>query len=237
MNEKYLAIIPARGGSKRIPGKNIRLFLGVPIIKYSIDAAINSKIFDEIIVSTDDKKIAYLSQSSGAKVPFFRSTGASGDYAATADVVLEVLREYRKRGKEFEYFCCIYPAAPFVSAEKLISAIKILKKTNADAVIPVVSFSYPIQRALKYENGLLKMFWPENLNKRSQDLEPVYHDTGQFYWLKTSSFLVQKKIFAKNTVPLRVSELETQDIDSEEDWKIAEIKYRMIKEKINNGRI
>ena len=131
---------------------------------------------------------------------------------------------------EFEYFCCIYPTAPFITPKKLIDAIDLLKETKADSVLPVVRFSYPIQRSLKIEKGLLCMFWPGNYNKRSQDLEPTYHDIGQFYWMKTDSFLSQKKIFAKKTIPIVISELEAQDIDTEEDWKIAEIKYKIIRD-------
>ncbi len=232
MSEKYLAIIPARGGSKRIRGKNIKLFLGEPIIKYSIDVAVKSNCFDEIMVSTKDQEIAKIAESFGAKVPFLRSKETSDDFSTTVEVIHEVLKEYKKRKMEFEYFCCIYPTAPFITPERLIKAMKILKETNADSVLPVVRFSYPIQRALKIENGFLKMFWPENENKRSQDLEPAYHDTGQFYWMKTSSFFTQKRIFAVKTIPMELSDSEVQDIDDQEDWKMAEIKYKIVKNRI-----
>lgn len=224
--KKVIAIITARGGSKRIPKKNIKQFLGYPIIKYSIEAAIKSKIFDEIMVSTDNVTIAIVSKKFGAKVPFFRSKKNSNDYAMTAEVVSEVIEKYKKINKNFDYVCCIYPTAPFVTAEKLKEAYKVIQKEKADSIIPVVKFSYPIQRSLRIKNGLLQMIWPENLNKRSQDLEPVYHDCGQFYFLKTSSFLKQKKLFMAKTIPLETSEMEVQDIDSVEDWKIAEIKYK-----------
>jgi N-acylneuraminate cytidylyltransferase len=229
--DRCLAIIPARGGSKRIPRKNIKKFLGVPIIKYSIDAALNSHCFDEMMVSTDDKEIAQKAISFGAKVPFFRSQKTSNDFATTADVILEVLREYKKRGVEFDYFCCIYPTAPFITAKKLIKGKKLIKETTVDAVIPIVRFSYPIQRALRIDNGLLKMFWPENDNKRSQDLELVYHDAGQFYWVQTDNFLRSKTFFTDNTLPLELSPPEVQDIDIDEDWKLAEMKYRLLKRK------
>lgn len=229
METKKLAIIPARGGSKRIPRKNIKPFLGQPIIKYTIDAVLDSSCFDEIIVSTDDKEIAEISVKLGAKVPFMRSEETSSDFAMTADVIEEVLMEYRKRGREFDFCCCLYPTAPFISPEMLKKGLNILKDNNADSALPVVRFSYPIQRALKIEDGRLLMIWPENLNKRSQDLMPAYHDVGQFYWLNVKSFLEQKVLFGKFTVPIEVPESEVQDIDNEEDWKIAEMKYRILK--------
>jgi len=228
MSGKCLAIITARGGSKRIPRKNIKEFLGFPIIKYSIDAALGAGCFDEVMISTDDKEIAEIATSFGAKLPFFRSETTSNDYAMTADVIEEVLLEYKSRGSNFEYNCCIYPTAPFVSSQRLLEGYNLLTSTDADAVIPVVRFSYPIQRAIKIEQETLEMMWPENLNARSQDLVPAYHDCGQFYWLKVDNFFKQKKLFAEHTVPLIVPEIEVQDIDTEEDWKIAEMKYRFI---------
>ena len=224
-----LAIIPARGGSKRIPRKNIKNFCGQPIIKYSIEAALQSKCFSEIMVSTDDKEIATIAKSFDAKIPFLRSEKNSNDYADTADVIEEVLNAYKKQNKHFEYFCCIYPTAPFITAEKLSNSFDILNKTNADAVIPVVKFGYPIQRSLKIENNKLEMIWPENYKKRSQDLMTTYHDSGQFYWMKTESFLTQKTLFAKNTIPFEINETEVQDIDTEQDWQLAEFKYEYFK--------
>ena len=220
-----VAIITARGGSKRIPRKNIKLFLGQPIIKYSIEAAIKSGCFGEVMVSTDDKEIAEISKKLGATVPFYRSEKTSDDHATTADVIAEVLAEYKKSGKEFDYFCCIYPTAPFITSEKLKEAMRILSEKNADSVFPVAKFSYPIQRGLKIEDGFIKMFWPENLTTRSQDLEPAYHDAGQFYFMKVKSFLEQKRVFAEKSIPLIADEMEVQDIDNEEDWKVAELKY------------
>lgn len=228
MNKNSLAIITARGGSKRIPHKNIKLFLGQPIIKYVIEAALDSNCFNEVMVSTDDKEIARISQSFGAKIPFFRSAANSGDQATTVDVIKEVLAGYKERDKRFDYFCCIYPTAPFISAERLRKSFKLLIDSGADSAFPVVRFSYPIQRALKIEKGRLKMVYPENLSVRSQDLMPAYHDCGQFYWVKTKSFLKQGKILTKHTVPIEISELEMQDIDNPEDWKIAEMKYEIL---------
>lgn len=228
---KCVAIITARGGSKRIPRKNIKNFLGFPIIKYSIEAAIKSKCFDEVMVSTDDREIAEVSEKFGAKIPFLRSQATSNDYATTADVIEEVILEYKKTGRNFEYCCCIYPTAPFISTEKLKEGFGILKIKKADSVLPVARFSYPIQRALKIENNRLLMFWPEDLNTRSQDLMPAYHDAGQFYWLNVKNFLKQKKILTENTFSLEIPESEVHDIDCNEDWKIAEMKYSLLKHK------
>jgi len=229
MNDKKLAIITARGGSKRIPRKNIKNFLGYPIIKYSIDAAIKSECFDEIMVSTDDKEIAEVSERLGAKIPFLRSQANSNDFATTADVIEEVLLEYKKLSKNFEYCCCIYPTAPFISSERLKEGFDILKSRGVDSVFPVVRYGHPIQRALKIQGGHLSMIWPENLNTRSQDLMPAYHDSGQFYWFRTKRFLEDKKILTENVAAIIIPESEVQDIDTEEDWKIAEIKFKILK--------
>lgn len=226
---KNIAIIPARGGSKRIPRKNIKDFLGKPIIAYSIEAALESNVFDEVMVSTDDKEIAEIAKKYGASVPFFRSPELSNDMAMTAPVLLEVLNEYKKLAQEFDYGCCIYPCAPFINPQKIKEGIELLKDKNADSAIPVVQFSYPIQRALKIEDDKLSMILPENMNVRSQDLMPAFHDIGQYYWFKIESFLINPVLFSKNTVPIITSESEVQDIDTLEDWKIAEMKYRILK--------
>lgn len=226
--DKCLAIIPARGGSKRIPHKNIKLFVDQPIIKYSIDAALNSKLFDEVMVSTENKEIAQVALSCGAHVPFYRSEKTSDDYAPLADVIEEVILEFKKRGQEFEFCCCILATAPLIKASSLVECFKILHKSDADSVVPVTRFGYPIQRALKIEDEKLKMFWPENYSVRSQDLVPAYHDCGMFYWMRIDKFLQHKKIFTDNTVAFHIPESEVQDIDTIEDWKIAEFKYKMI---------
>jgi pseudaminic acid cytidylyltransferase len=223
-----VAIITARGGSKRIPRKNIKLFLDKPIIAYSIKASLESGIFQEVMVSTDDEEIAEVALKYGAKVPFLRSTENSNDFATTADVLLEVLNTYQEKGLYFDHACCLYPTAPFVTASKLQNAHSLLIENQADSVIPVASFSYPIWRSLKVENGKLLMNFPENMNKRSQDLPLAYHDVGQFYFFNVKKFLIQKKLFTENTVPLPISELEMQDIDNETDWKLAELKYKLI---------
>lgn len=221
-----IAIITARGGSKRIPHKNIKAFCGKPILLYPIQAALESGLYDEVMVSTDDPEIARIAAGAGAKVPFMRSEAASNDFASTADVLTEVLQEYQKRGKEFETMTCLYPTAPFVNAKKLRRAMELLESQNADSVIPVVAFSYPPQRGMVVDNGLLKMKWLEYLKSRSQDLEPFYHDAGQFYVMRVSSFLQQRLLLMERTVPLFVPELEAQDIDNESDWKLAEIKFQ-----------
>lgn len=225
-----LAIITARGGSKRIPKKNIREFCGKPILAYSIEAALSSGLFDHVMVSTDDTEIAEIATKYGAEVPFYRSEATSGDFATTNDVLAEVLAEYEKRGIHFDVACCIYPTAPFVTAEKLKTAVEQLEASDADTLIPVVSFSYPPQRAMVVEQERLVFKYPEYLDSRSQDLQPHYHDVGQFYVFRTDRFAVNQKLMVGNILPLIVSELEVQDIDNLTDWKIAEMKYRLMTE-------
>lgn len=232
-NLSKIVIITARGGSKRIQRKNIKDFCGKPIIVYSIEAALNSKLFDEVMVSTDDAEIVEVAKKYGANVPFMRSAKNSDDYATTADVLNEVLEEYSKRGKTFEYMCCIYPTAPFVTAEKLQLAFKLLQEQNADAVIPVVKFSYPPQRSFVLENGFLKYKWSQYIRSRSQDLEAFYHDAGQFYFYLTNSFIRKEEIKA---IPIFMDSIEVQDIGNLSDWKLAEIKYRILNER-NGVRI
>ena len=220
-----LCIITARGGSKRIPRKNIKDFLGKPIIAYSIEAALTSNIFDEVMVSTDDEEIAKISQSYGASVPFLRSEATSNDYASTRDVLLEVLEKYDKMGKMFEYFSCIYPTAPFVTSQKLKAAFEKLKTSDADELVPVIQFSYPPQRAFVIRDDNLVFQFPEYQFTRSQDLQPIYHDCGQFYFYKTDIYRGTKKGTGKR-LPLLMREEETQDIDNFSDWELAELKYR-----------
>ena len=228
MKNKKLAIITARGGSKRIPRKNIKLFNGFPIIKYSIEAALKSNEFDEVMVSTDDEEIAEIAIKYGASVPFFRSQKNSDDHSGTAEVIEEVILDYKNKNILFDYVCCIYPTAPFVTANIIKEAMSKLISFSADCVLPVVRYSYPVQRSLKIVNGSVLMNWPENYSARSQDLSPFFHDCGQFYCLNVKSLLEQKKLFAKKTIPIEISELEMQDIDNEVDWKLAELKYKLI---------
>lgn len=223
-----LAIIPARGGSKRIPRKNIKPFLGKPIIAYSIEAALKSNLFDEVMVSTDDEEIAEIAIQFGAKVPFFRSEDNANDFAVLADVIVEVLKNYSPLGLNFNNVCCILPTAPFVSSKNLMVAHSKLIKNALDSVFPIIEYSFPIQRSLKIENDNVSMVWPEHLNTRSQDLEPRYHDAGQFYWMNTNSFLKEQKILTGNSSAIIISSLEAQDIDTKTDWKLAEIKCKMM---------
>lgn len=226
MGESAVAIITARGGSKRIPNKNKKDFLGKPIMCYSIEAALSSGLFEEVMVSTDDEEIARIAREAGANIPFMRSPETSNDYATTDDVLLEVLSEYEKREQTFEYMACIYPTAPFVTAAKLQNAFRVLKEQNAAAVMPVVQFSFPPQRGMAVRDGKLTYCYPENAMKRSQDLEPVYHDCGQFYFYRTERYRACKGDPEEGYLPIVMPETEVQDIDNPDDWEIAELKYR-----------
>jgi len=225
---KNIAIIPARGGSKRIPRKNIKNFLGKPIIAYSIETALQSGLFDEVMVSTDDKEIAEIAIKCDAKVPFFRSKNTANDYAGLADMIIEVIEEYQKQGEHFDNVCCILATAPFLTSEDLVNAYSKWKNTGFDAIFPAVRYSFPIQRAMQFENEKIKMIWPENMFKRSQDLKPSFHDAGLFYWIQTEILLKEKKFWTDNTTAIEISEQTAQDIDTIEDWKMAEIKYKII---------
>ncbi len=222
---KNIAIITARGGSKRIPKKNIKEFCGKPIIAYSIEAALSSGIFDEVMVSTDSQEIADIAIQYGAKVPFLRSEATSNDFATTRDVLVEVIEEYKKRDMSFNFMCCIYPTAPFVTAEKLKNAVEKMEGSDADWLMPIVAYSFPPQRAMVIRDGNLEYQYPENKSKRSQDLEPIYHDCGQFYVYRVDVFTGKKEGTGK-LIPLEMPEEETQDIDNMSDWLIAELKYQ-----------
>lgn len=226
---RAVAVITARGGSKRIPRKNIKEFCGKPILAYSIEAAIQSGVFDEVMVSTDDEEIAEIAKQYGAMIPFMRSADTANDYATTADVICEVLDTYKSAGKTFDYACCIYPTAPFVTSEKLKNAMELLESTGADSVMPVTAFSFPPMRGMYIREEKLSYVFPEYSQKRSQDIEAMYHDCGQFYGIDTAQFMQTKKLVTENTRPIIVSELEVQDIDTEMDWKLAELKYEMMK--------
>jgi N-acylneuraminate cytidylyltransferase len=226
-----VAIITARGGSKRIPRKNIRPFLGRPIIAYSIEAALGSDLFDEVMVSTDDDEIAEIARDQGAAVPFLRSAQTSDDHSTTAEVLREVLGQYREHGRTFDYVCCIYPTAPFVTAEKLRQAFDKLVGSRAEIVLPVARFSFPIWRAFRMEGGRLSYIWPENAPKRSQDLPPAFQDAGQFYFLRPASLRGSRVLVTENNVGIEVDEREVQDIDNEQDWQLAELKYRLMLER------
>jgi len=225
---KNIAIITARGGSKRIPRKNIKMFRGKPIITYSIEIALSSNLFDYVMVSTDDDEIADFAKKLGADVPFIRSKQNSDDFSGTADVILEVLSTLKENEMQFESACCIYPTAPFITVNSLTRSYDVLIENKFDTVFPVCSFSYPIQRALEIKNSKTSMVSPENMNLRSQDLPRRYHDAGQFYWINVEEFLKEKKLFTNNSGSIILNELETQDIDNETDWKLAELKHSLL---------
>lgn len=225
---KNIAIITARGGSKRIPHKNIKEFCGKPILAYSIEAAIASGAFDTVMVSTDDEEIAKIAKEYGAEVPFMRSEENANDFSSTKDVILEVLCEYQKLGVSYDALCCIYPTAPFITKERLLEAMDSLAASEAGSIMPVVPFSFPIQRGVILKDDYLAFRQPEHRLTRSQDLEPVYHDAGQFYCIKVPVFLEEQQVVTSKCKPLILSELEVQDIDNETDWKLAELKYNLL---------
>lgn len=226
-----VAIITARGGSKRIPGKNIREFMGKPMLVYGIEAALASGLFREVMVSTDDEEIARIALEAGAAVPFMRSPETSGDFATTDDVLMEVLETYEKRGETFDYMACIYPTAPFVTAGKLAEAMKVLVEQDASGVMPVVRYSFPPQRGMAIRDGKLVYCYPENAVKRSQDLELMYHDSGQFYCYHVERYRACRGELPDGYLPIVVSEMEVQDIDNPTDLELAEIKFRMMQKK------
>ena len=223
-----VAIITARGGSKRIPKKNIKDFCGKPVIAYSIAAALESGLFDRVIVSTDSEEIAEVSMQYGAEIPFMRSEENANDFATTADVLEEVLSRLESLGTVCERFLCLYPTAPFITSGVLREASAIMDEQGdkCDAVVPVVRYSFPVQRAFVERDGLLAYRWPEYRSTRSQDLEPFYHDAGQFYLVKTESFRREHTVVPERTWPLVLSEQKVQDIDTPEDWALAQMKYR-----------
>lgn len=225
-----LAIIPARGGSKRIPRKNIKFFLGKPIIAYSIEAALQSGLFDEVMVSTDDQEIAEIAQQHGASVPFMRSERNADDFATTVEVLQEVLESYKQlKESRFKYACCLYPTAPFISPERLNEGFLKMETDQLDTVFPIVAFSFPIWRGLKITNQKrIEPLWPEFTNKRSQDLEKSYHDAGQWYWFRTDR--LKDSLYTSNSGFVELDALEVQDIDDSTDWQLAEFKYRFRQE-------
>lgn len=220
---KNLAIITARGGSKRIPQKNIKHFMGKPMLAYAVEAALNAGIFDEVMVSTDDLQIANIAKQYNAKVPFMRSQETSNDFATTYDVLVEVMDSYKSIGQEFDNICCIYPCVPFLTPDILKDAFGKFLQSKADRLTPVVKYSFPIQRAFVInENGFLAFREPENQSTRSQDLQPTYHDVGMFYFYK-SDRLNSNKISS-----YEMDERVVQDIDTMDDWKMAEMKYKVM---------
>lgn len=222
-----IAVIPARGGSKRIPQKNIRSFCGKPIIAYSIEAALQSKCFDRVIVSTDDREIAEVAQSYGAEIPFMRPFELADDHTGTLPVIIHTIEWYKKQGEDSEWTCCIYATAPFLTACELQRGWQVLQDSGAEYAFSVTTFPFPIQRAVKITTmGRLEMFQPEQFNARSQDLEKAYHDAGQFYWGKSSAFLLKTPLFSESAAPVLLPRHRVQDIDTLEDWERAELMFR-----------
>lgn len=225
-----LAIIPARGGSKRIPKKNIKLFKGKPIINYSIDAAVKSGIFDKVIVSTDSEEIASVAKKAGAEVPFMRPAELSGDSSLLEDVICHAINWFKKRGFRVKYVCCILPTAPFIGEKHMKDGYRLIKRKKLSSVFAAATFSYPILRALKVTGGgRTKMFWPEYENVMSNKLPQAYHDAGQFYWLDAERFLRSKKFFGSDAMFIILPRYMVQDIDTNEDWDMAELMYEVLK--------
>lgn len=227
-----IAIIPARGGSKRIPRKNIKPFLGKPMISYSIEAAQNSTLFDSVLVSTDDQEIAQISQDFGAEIPFLRPAELADDFADTLSVVKHTLLFLQEQGQLPEYVCCIYATAPFISATVLQAAYRQLLDTQADYVFSAAAFDFPVQRGFVLTpNQRSKMLFPDHFGTRSQDLPAVFHDAGQFYWGKAAAFLEKYPVFTEKSSPFVLSSMQVQDIDTLDDWQIAEFKYQYWRKK------
>lgn len=228
MNElETIAIIPARGGSKRIPGKNIKPFLGKPIIQYVIENLKKSELFNRIIISTDDAEIANLGRSLGIEVPFLRSFENSSDMATTFSVLQEVADQLKAEAIRFKYACCIYPTSVFSDAELLQESYGKFRQMNCMTLFSTVKFSYPPQRGLIIDGNRVKLLNPEYVNSRSQDLEPIYHDAGQFYWFKYETLIQCESLFTADTSNFDIPEDSVQDIDNLSDWNLAEMKYKL----------
>ena len=222
-----VAVIPARGGSKRIPRKNIKDFCGKPMIVWSIEVAKSSKLFDHIIVSTDDSEIAELAKKYGAEVPFIRPEELSDDYIGTGDVVRHTVEWVTKSLGRPEFVCTIYATAPFIKPTDIVKGLELLQENDCQIVFTVTSFPFPIQRAIKItENSRVQMFQPENFMTRSQDLEPSYHDAGQFYWSMTDAVLNNISALSEASIPLILPRHRVQDIDTIEDWQRAELMFK-----------
>ncbi|TGM89525.1 pseudaminic acid cytidylyltransferase [Leptospira levettii] len=228
--KEIIAIIPARGGSKRIPRKNIKNFCGKPVISYAISNALQSNLFSEVMVSTDDEEIGQVAKIWGANVPFFRSKENSTDFSSTIDVILEVIANYEMKGRFFEYGCCIYPCTPLLKRESLIESCDMLfSNDDTDVVIPILRYSHPIQRALTVNiDSRIEQVNPEMMKIRTQDLQVTYHDAGQFYFFKTESLKKYKTMWCPKVNGLELKEIEAQDIDTIDDWKLAELKFQLL---------
>ena len=220
-----LALIPARGGSKRIPRKNIRPFAGKPILAHSIEAALACPLIDRVVVSTDDSEIASVATGAGAEVPFMRTPELSGDHATTLDVIFDALCRFERAGEDIDALCCLYATAPFVTPDDLCSAYSIFQSGGVSYVFAAAAYPYPIQRALKLVDGRAAMFYPENAAVRSQDLEPAFHDAGQFYWCKPDAVRNRRPLLGPDSAMYVMDRTRVQDIDTPEDWEFAEKLY------------
>lgn len=224
-----LAVIPARGGSKRIPRKNIREFCGKPMIAWSIEAAQSSGCFDRVVISTDDEEIAEVASSLGAEVPFMRPDALSDDQTGTLPVIAHAIEQSCLGGSLPEFVCCIYATAPFIQGEDVLRGLNMLREQDAEYVFSATSYEFPIWRAIKLsKKGNVEMFYPEHFNTRSQDLEEAYHDAGQFYWGQTSAWLTQRQLFTPRSLAITLPRSRVQDIDTSEDWERAEAMFRAL---------
>jgi N-acylneuraminate cytidylyltransferase len=221
-----ICVIPARGGSKRIPRKNIRYFHGKPIIAWSIEAAIKSECFDRIICSTDDEEIAKVARKYGAETPFLRPASLSDDYTTTAPVIAHTIEHLLQKDNAIDLVCCIYATAPFVQPNDIRQSLEVIKINNVDYCFSVARYPFPIQRAIRItKEGRCEMFQPEMFKRRSQDLEEAYHDVGQFYWGKADAWLENRDLFSDKSSLYILPRYNVQDIDTEEDWTRAELMY------------
>ncbi len=228
MKEKCIAIIPARGGSKRIPRKNIKLFHGKPLIAYSIEAALKSELFDKVIVTTDDEEIVSIAKKYGAEIPFIRPKELSDDFTNTKDVIDHALKYFEERGEKYDYECTIYATAPLLQPKYIIEGFVALKNSDAINAFSTTTMPFPIQRTFKLDkNGRCEMFWPQNYQTRSQDLEEAYQDAGQFYWTKLGK-KSDEIMFGKDSIPVILPRHLVQDIDTLEDWQRAEFMYKAV---------
>ena len=224
-----LAVIPARGGSKRIPRKNIKTFCGRPIIAWSIEAALKSGCFDRVIVSTDDTEIAEVSRQEGADIPFMRPAELSDNHTGTMPVIRHAIEWFSRKDQQPDLVCCLYATAPFVRSIDIQRGLEILNESGCDFAVSVTSYAFPIQRAVRItEQRRIEMFQPENFENRSQDLEEAYHDAGQFYWGRANAWLIEKRIFTHDAVPVVLHRYRVQDIDTIEDWVRAEWMFKAL---------
>lgn len=218
-----IAVIPARGGSKRIPRKNIRPFCGKPMLAWSIEAALSAGCFDQVIVSTDDYEIATTARDLGAQVPFLRDPNLADDHTGTDAVVVDAITTLQQEGVRPDLVCCIYATAPFISAEYLLKGLQAMQTSDCEFAFSVTSFPFPVQRALRItKTGRTAMLQPEHIATRSQDLEQAYHDAGQFYWGRCNAWLNECPVFGESSAPVEIPRAQVQDIDTEEDWQRAQ---------------